>query len=402
MDAFERQDLTPIVNASGTMTYLGASIVLPEAIAAGAAILPRFVLIDELQARASTVIARATGSQAGFMTACTAAGISLGIAGAMTGCDLAKVEQLPDTTGLKREILIPRGHLISYGAPVDQAIRLTGARVVAVGEPRSFTRAQMEAALAPGIAAALYVVSHHVNCPAQVPMAEFIEICHARGVPAIVDMASEQDLKGPIAAGADLVIHSAHKFLGGPTGAIVAGRRDLVSAAYLQNRGLGRGMKIGKEGILGAMAALDAWARRDHGGARNAEAARLRYWREHLALVPGLSVATVPDWTGNPVERLEIRVDEALAGIRAWELADRLAAGRPSIHVRDDRMVEGYFYLDPCNLHPGEEVIVAEAIAANVQGAIARGDGRRISFADRQRAIIAAAEQGPFTDGTAT
>ena len=89
-------------------------------------------------------------------------------------------------------------------------------------------------------------------------------------MPVIVDAASEYDLRGFVAAGADIAIYSAHKFLGGLTAGIVAGRKDLVRAAYLQNGGIGRGMKVGKEGIVGAIAALEAWAQRDHAAHRRA------------------------------------------------------------------------------------------------------------------------------------
>ena len=102
-------------------------------------------------------------------------------------------------------------------------------------------------------------------------LAEFCAVCHARGVPVIVDAASEYDLKGFLSRGADIALYSGHKFLGGPTSGIVAGRKDLVRAAYLQNRGIGRGMKVGKESIAGVMAALEAWERRDHAGIRARE-----------------------------------------------------------------------------------------------------------------------------------
>ncbi len=131
MDASDiraRLGLRPIINVSGTMTALGASIAVPEAISAVAAILTEFVEIDDLQRRASAAIARLCGAEAGFVTASCSAAITLGIAGAMTGDDLAAIERLPDTAGLKHEVIIQAGHMVSYGAPIEQAIRLTGAQ----------------------------------------------------------------------------------------------------------------------------------------------------------------------------------------------------------------------------------------------------------------------------------
>jgi D-glucosaminate-6-phosphate ammonia-lyase len=120
---------------------------------------------------------------------------------------------------------------------------------------------QLEGALSERTAAALYVVSHHVVGYGQLPLETFAAIAHARGVPVVVDAASEYDLAGFLARGGDLAVYSAHKFLGGLTAGIVAGRLDLVRAAYLQNGGIGRGMKVGKEGIVGAMVAVDARGR---------------------------------------------------------------------------------------------------------------------------------------------
>jgi L-seryl-tRNA(Ser) seleniumtransferase len=190
-------------------------------------------------------------------------------------------------------------------------------------------------------------------------------------VPVIVDAASEYDLRGFLAAGADLAVYSAHKFLGGPTAGIVAGRKDLVRAAYLQNYGIGRGMKVGKEGIAGAVAALEAWAQRDHAAVRERERSYLELWRRHLNALPGLTATIVPEPTGNPLDRLEVVVDPREAGTTAWALASALAAGDPPVIVRDHEVEHGRFFLDPCNLHPGEAEVVAEAVAnalASIRG----------------------------------
>ncbi len=391
----ERYGLTPVINVSGTMTSLGASRVVPEAIEAGAEIQSHFVAIDDLQARAGQVIARLTGAEAGFVTACSAAGISLGVAGCMTGTNLGRIERLPDTEGLKNEVVVPAGHLVNYGAPIDQAVRITGARVVPLGTAAMVETFHLDDRINERTAAAFFVVSHHVVQEGQIPLSDFLAICKARGVPAILDMASEYDLRGPIEQGADLVIYSSHKFLGGPTGGIVAGRKDLVRAAYLQNRGLGRHMKVGKEGIAGTMAALEAWERRDHAAARATELEYVRYWADALTGVAGLRLETHRDWTGNPIDRLKITVVPEEAGLYAWELADRLAAGTPSVRVRDDLIEHGFFFLDPCNLAAGEEKVVAERIVEELTRAAKRKDGLAYTLSERKRRRIDAAISWP-------
>ena len=107
--------------------------------------------------------------------------------------------------------------MVYYGAPVEQAIRLTGAKVVPVGTATYARPYHLEGAIGPRTAAAVYVVSHHAVGFGQIALAEFCRICRAHGVPVIADVASEYDLKGFLAAGADLAVYSAHKFLGGPT-----------------------------------------------------------------------------------------------------------------------------------------------------------------------------------------
>jgi len=282
----------------------------------------------------------------------------------MTGADLARIEQLPNATGMRDEVLIQPGHMVYYGAPIDQAIRLTGAKVVTVGQATFARPYQLAAAITERTAAAVYVISHHAVQYGQIELGEFCSICRERGVPVVVDAASEYDLRGFLAKGADLVAYSAHKFLGGPTAGIVAGRKDLVRAAFLQNCGIGRGMKVGKESIAGAMAALDAWGKRDHAAVRAREGGYLKLWMERLAKVPGLKPSIVPDPTDNPLDRLKLEVVAPDSGTTAWALAAALARADPPIIVRDHEVEHGHFYLDPCNLHPGEAGVVADQIAA--------------------------------------
>lgn len=366
--------LRPVINVSGTMTSLGASIVVPEAIAAMTSILPQFVEMNDLQRKASAVIARLTGGEAGFVTASCAAGITLAIAGTITGSDLLAIEKLPSVSTEKNEVLVQMGHIVSYGAPVDQSIRLAGAKTVMIGQATSTHRYHMENAITEKTAAALYVVSHHVVDYGLLKLTEFVEIAHAKSVPVIVDAASEYDLRSFLEQGADIVLYSGHKFLGGPTSGIVAGRKDLVRNAFLQNMGIGRGMKVGKESVFGLMAALEAWEKRDHDGIRARETGYLHLWRDTLENRPGVTALIEPDPTGNPLDRLRVIVNAHEAHITAWDLAAALARGTPPVIVRDHEVEHHYFYLDPCNLHPGQETIVANRLAEELDKASASND----------------------------
>ncbi len=385
-DIRNRLGLRPIINVSGTMTALGASIAVPEVVEIAREILPEWVEINDLHRKASAAIAASCGAEAGFVTASASAGITLAIAGAMTGADLARVESLPDTMGMKDEVVIMSGHMTGYGASVEQAIRLTGAKVVPVGNVTDARDDQLASKITERTAAALYVVSHHTVQYGQLPLDEFARICHAKGVPVIADLASECDLKGFLAAGADIAIYSAHKFLGGMTAGIVAGRKDLVRATFLQNSGIGRGMKVGKESIAATIAALGAWGRRDHAGIRATERGYLEMWVDRFSKLPGVKAEIIPDPTGNPIDRLKLSLDSERARTTAWDLADALAAGKPPVIVRDHEVELGFFELDPCNLHPGEEKIVADRIVAELDAARGRNEPSRRTAAERKAA----------------
>jgi len=358
--------LRPIINASGTMTVFGASIMVPQAVAAMAAIAAEFVEMDALHAAASAVIAEATGGEAGFVTASCASAITLSVAGAMTGDQLLAVERLPDTTGLRNEVLVQMGHMVGYGASLQQGIAMTGARVVPVGTVSMAQPYQLDDAINEHTACAVFVVSHMTVQYAMLALEPFCAICHAKGVPVIVDAASEYDLRGFLARGADIAVYSGHKFLGGPTSGIVSGRRALVHAASLQNRGIGRGMKVGKESIAGVMGALQAWRERDHAAVRAREDAALNLWLDALSPNTAVSCQRVDDPTGNPLQRLRVR-PLPHSGWSARALADALAAGTPPVMVRNYQSDLGYVDLDPCNLHDGEAFVVAQRLRATLQ-----------------------------------
>jgi L-seryl-tRNA(Ser) seleniumtransferase len=170
------------------------------------------------------------------------------------------------------------------------------------------------------------------------------------------------------------------------TAGIVAGRKDLVRATFLQNSGIGRGMKVGKESIVAAIAALDAWGRRDHDAVRRTERGHLQLWMERFAGVAGIRASIIPDPTDNPLDRLKLEVDPEVARITAWDLADALAAGDPPVIVRDHEVEQGFFQLDPCNLHPGEAPVVATRVLAELETARKRNAPSGRSVAQRRAA----------------
>jgi uncharacterized pyridoxal phosphate-dependent enzyme len=387
-DIFSELGLSRLINASGTETVYGASPVGPEVTAAMAAILPHSVDMAELQAAASRVIARVTGAEAGCITGCTSASVVVAMAACMTGLDFGRIERLPDTSGMRSEVVIQKGHVVNYGSSITGDLRLTGARVVEFGAAAETGVYQLEAVLTANTAAAIYVVSHHCVQTGMIDLARYCASCHAAGVPVIVDAAAEYDWRSFLKAGADLLLFSAQKAMGGPTAGVIAGRRDLVRACHAQQRGIGRPMKAGKEAVVGAIAALERWAGLDHAAIEAAVEARAARAVQRLAGLPGVRVSVVRDETSNPFSRVVIAVDPAVAGLTAYGLAQTLAQGEPRILLRSLYADQGILQLDVRRLDETSLDIVCARIGAAV--AAPSGVGLMMPPGDRSAAGLLA------------
>jgi L-seryl-tRNA(Ser) seleniumtransferase len=291
-DFFAAMGLRPVINAAAHPSRLGGTRLAPPVVSAMVAASQTFVPIAEMQAKASELIAEFTGAEAGCVSSGADACLTLAAAACMTGDSRAAMDQLPDTTGLRNEIVVHRAHRMGF----DHALRLAGARFVEFGYLLSSSGAgayrwQMEAAITERTAACFYV---GVPVDSVLDFKTFAEIAHSKGVPVIVDAAPTQvppeNFRRWIDLGADLIACAGGKFIGGPAASgFLAGRRDLVRAAALQqqdafihpdvytepfgagegsseppHQGIGRGLKVGREELAGLMAALRLCASRDY------------------------------------------------------------------------------------------------------------------------------------------
>lgn len=333
-DIFERLGLRHVINVSGTETSLGGTAVCDEVIAAVTELVPNSVNLTELQSAACQVIARALGSEAGCVTGCTAGSIAISVAATMTGRNLALAEQLPDTSGMKNEVVMQKGHEVTYGQRVSQNIRIAGARVIEIGAATECNAYQLRNAITPQTAAAFYVVSHLTVQNKLIGLDTFCDICHQAEVPVIVDAASQPDPQTYLSAGADLVLFSTQKAFGGLTGGVIAGRKDLVQACLYQGHGIGRPMKPGKEIVVGAIAALERWMNMD--GRRQAEELRERMERAITKLnqIEGITALINKSQT-------ILQVSAGEDGFNAYRLAQALLAQTPSIVVWDHFAADG-------------------------------------------------------------
>lgn len=364
MDLHEKYGLTRVINACGKMTALSGAIVLPEIAGPARESLNHFFVLDELQAAAGKVIARTTGAESGCVTACTAAGITLGVAAAMSGNDIGNVFQLPNTEGMPSRVLIQKGHVVNYGNPVTQCIRLAGAEPAEVGVINGCTEAELRHELKKGgVAAIVHVESHHTVPYGWVKLPEIVKLAHEFGVPVIVDgAAQDQRLKELVATGADLVLTSAHKFLCSTTGGIVAGRKELVDAVYLQNRGIGRPMKAGKEAIIGAMAALEFREQQDLPAWTAEQDRKVQLVLSKLEGVPGLKLSIDFDANGCPFSRARLTPDPSVHGHDAYSLERELKAGNPTVVPRAHHLDEGYLHLDAIEMTDADIEFACEKV----------------------------------------
>jgi D-glucosaminate-6-phosphate ammonia-lyase len=388
---------TPIINAAGPVTRLGGHRMALEVVEAMAAAAQSHHPIDELQVWAGGLIASATDAEAGWVTAGASSGLLLAAAACIARLDPARMDRLPDAEGLPREIIVQRGHRNAY----DHAIRASGARMVEVGY-EGYPGAgrthpwQVAEAITAQTVAVFYAV---LPSPGTLPLGEVSAIAHAAGVPVIVDAAAslppEENLRRFIHEGADLVAFSGGKAIGGPQGSgILCGRADLIQSAALQHldmdvspltwtmrdlipsdlagiphHGIGRSSKVGKETIVGLMAALTRFRAQDH----RAEERRQTRLLEGIAgglRLPSSGVAIVDpanDFRGYPM----LVVQLGSAG-EAAEIANRLRAGAPRIFVGEGQLDQGRLVIVATTLADDEAGRVLDrlnaALAAHGEG----------------------------------
>jgi len=344
---YQELGLPRIINASGRMTALGVSTASENTAEALRAASQSYVEIAALMDAAGKQIAAVTGGEDACPTAGAAAGIAVAVAGCIAKGSIAITQRLPDSEGLANEVILQKGHSVNFGASIPQMIMLGGGKPVEVGSANHTQREQIVDAISPNTAALIYVVSHHCVQKGVVSLADVIAIAHDAQLPVIVDAAAEEDLKKYIALGADLVIYSGSKAIEGPISGFVTGRGDLIASCKLQSYGIARPMKIGKEGIVGLLAALDNYVNRDTPAIKRAEKEKIETLYQELSKLEALKCALVQDSAGRDITRLQIEVDPEKAGMTCLELIAKLEAGDTSIRTRNHHANLGIIEIDP-------------------------------------------------------
>lgn len=360
MSIYQKYDLKQIINASGKMTVLGGSAVDESVARAMFEAAQDYVDIQELMVKAGEIIAKVTTAEDGCPTVGAAAGIAISTAALIAGTNLSLIEQLPYSDGLKNEIIIQKGHLVNFGAPIAQMIRLGGGKIVEVGQVNHVTKDHILDAISEKTAAIFYVKSHHTVQKGMLSTAEVIEIGREKNIPVVIDAAAEEDVKPYIQQGAKLVIFSGSKALNGPTSGFIGGQKELIEACRMQYKGIGRAMKVGKEQIMGLIAALQT--KKDEAKNVQEQLKKAQWIVEQFENIQGVSASVVQDEAERKIFRAQLKFDEQKLKISTYEIIKQLEEGEPAIFTRNYYANLGVISIDLRPLLPGQEKIVVDRL----------------------------------------
>ena len=357
---YQRIGIAPIINAAGSITRLGGTRTRPETLQLMSRAARVMVNIEDLNRAAGQELARITGAEAGFVCSGAAGGLVLQAAAVIAGNDPVKMRQLPNTDGLKNEIVIHTMHRFPY----DQAYRAAGARMIEFGDYLFAHPWQLEGAISERTAAVAYLAAPFSSNKV-LPLERVCDIAHAHDVPVIVDAASmlppRANLYRYLRDGADMVVYSGGKGIRGPQGSgILVGRADLIEAAAAQANPaqfLGRGMKVAKEEVIGLVASLATFVEEDE----EAETAQYRGMMQQvvdaLVEIPGLDVTLQHDRFNYLIPCAVIRFTDDWRGPSRDVVAAAMEQGNPQVYLHQLGGPQE-LAVDPLNLTEEETEIV--------------------------------------------
>ena len=325
IDVYRRLGVRPLINARGTWTYLSGSLELPEVRRAMDSASQHFVDMFELQRAAGKKLAELSGAESGIVTSGAAGAMALATAACVAGSDPAKVWQLPDTNGLKSEVVMMGGR-----SAFDSAIRLAGPKLV-----MAHTLDDLPGALS-AKTAMVYTTWRDDR------LAKILTVTKKAGVPVLLDDAAGippiDNLTRFAKTGVDMYCFSGGKGLRGPQcSGILLGRKDLMEAALANaapyEGAVCRAMKVGKEEIIGVLTAVEAWAKTDLAQLDREWSKRVERIAKLVETVPGVSTDIQIPEDGNRYPTLTVKWDEAAFGLTVAGCDRQLRDGEPRIEV---------------------------------------------------------------------
>jgi uncharacterized pyridoxal phosphate-dependent enzyme len=324
-NVYSRLGVKTVINCRGTWTYLSGSLQFPEVRAAQTEAAQHFVNMVELQRAVGRRLAELTGAESGLITSGAAGAMAASTAACMAGSDAAKIWQLPDTTGMKHEVVMVGGR-----SAFDNAIRLTGAKLVLVETPEEIANAVTSNT------AMIYTTDLGDKLVREVAIAKQYKVPmlldDAAGIPPADNLKLYANMK------IDLYTFSGGKGLQGPQcSGVLLGRKDLIEAALRNSApwegAVCRAMKVGKEEVIGCLTAVETWLKIDSKKLYNEWNARVDRIAKLVETVPGVKTEIyVPD-DGNRYPTLKISWDQQAWGFTLADCVRKLREGDPVIEV---------------------------------------------------------------------
>ncbi len=354
---YSQNGLQTVINASGRMTKLGVSTISEKVGDTLVQAASHYVIIDDLMSFAGKKIAGMIGAADACVTSSASAGIALTIAALICGNNLQKVQHLFDILPAvtKREIILLKGHNVDFGAPIAEMLQLGGGKIVEAGYANGSKLSDIENAVNENTLAIFFVKSHHSVQKDMVNVEEVVALANRLQIPCIIDAAAEEDLRKYIALGADYVCYSGAKAIEGPTSGFVACRKsEYARNMRLQYKGIGRAMKIGKEGIMGFLKALEEYL----AGLRMPVITKedINLFVQKINQIHGCSGTVIQDEAGREIYRCKITFNQDEYGLNAKEVVKKLQEGPIAIFTRDYQANVGSIAIDPRPLKNQEEL----------------------------------------------
>lgn len=365
---YQSLGLKHIINATGTVTNLGGSVMPPEVVAAWTEASRHFVNLLELQAKVSERIAKLIGVEAALVTTGAAGALLLGTAAAVAGNDRKNIARLPDTTGMRNEVILQKTHRSCY----DSQLGAVGARLIEVE-----TAADVHKAV--NNHTALMFFMNKDGPRGRIQDKEWIQFARKHKVPTLLDAAADvppvERLSAYNRMGFDLVAFSGGKAMRGPndTG-LLLGRKSLIDAAILNTNphcpSIGRGMKVSKEDMIALLAAVERFVKLDHRAEQREFERRIGVIEAALRDIATVEMERITPPIANHVPHLQIAWEEGRLRITRAQVAQRLMAGETPIQIgRVSDTGERGILISVLTLQAGEERIVADRLRAILRGA---------------------------------
>ncbi|WP_294612797.1 DgaE family pyridoxal phosphate-dependent ammonia lyase [uncultured Gilliamella sp.] len=369
-DIYQKYNLKKVINASGRMTILGVSTPRPEVVNTVCEGLNEYFEIKDLVDKTGQYIANLLNVENAVVVSCASAGIAQAVAGVIVKDDLDLLMNLHSSDKyVPREIIVPKGHNVNFGAPIGTMVGLGGGIVVEAGYANECKPEHIESLINPDTAAILYVKSHHCVQKSMLSVAQTASIAKKYNIPLIVDAAAEEDLQTYYQQGADLVIYSGAKAIEGPTSGLVIGRQQAVEWVKRQSQGIGRPMKVGKEGILGLTKAIELYITEPKQETGQQMVAKMTPFIEKLNAIAGISAKVVWDGAGRDIARAEISFDAKVTGKSAQDMVHLMKQGKIAVYFRDYKANEGKVDADVRSVTGEQLDIIYNKIKAIIQGA---------------------------------